>query len=294
MAGGGRHRGRQGAGTEAACPQLQALQSQLEFLEQSMVDKSLVSRQEAKIRELETRLEFERTQVKRLEVGTGTPLTGTGWVRHIPSPHGAATAMEPRHEETPGVPWGHPRCPHPRTPHAAAVLPAPPGKPPRALITVIRHPAWQSAAISLHRLSEIIDSPGPAKRSLLYILPLQLSAEGAEQLSSPLNIFLAVISLPALSAGAINMQRLAQRLVENGSYFFPTLHAVITSHKVKSIFPIHQSPCSCSTPSLAWGGGGSPGDAALPPASFPSPHVNSWGRDPSSCEPSGRVAQHPC
>lgn len=48
--------------------QLQGLQSQLEFLEQSMVDKSVVSRQEAKIRELETRLEFERTQVKRLEV----------------------------------------------------------------------------------------------------------------------------------------------------------------------------------------------------------------------------------
>ncbi|XP_056675542.1 unconventional myosin-XVIIIa isoform X11 [Monodelphis domestica] len=46
---------------------MQALQSQVEFLEQSMVDKSLVSRQEAKIRELETRLEFERTQVKRLE-----------------------------------------------------------------------------------------------------------------------------------------------------------------------------------------------------------------------------------
>lgn len=48
--------------------QLQGLQSQLEFLEQSMVDKSVVSRQEAKIRELETRLEFERTQVKRMEV----------------------------------------------------------------------------------------------------------------------------------------------------------------------------------------------------------------------------------
>lgn len=46
---------------------LQGLQSQLEFLEQSMVDKSLVSRQEAKIRELDTKLEFERTQVKRLE-----------------------------------------------------------------------------------------------------------------------------------------------------------------------------------------------------------------------------------
>lgn len=54
-------------------PQLQALQSQVEFLEQSMVDKSLVSRQEAKIRELETRLEFEKTQVKRLEVGLTSP-----------------------------------------------------------------------------------------------------------------------------------------------------------------------------------------------------------------------------
>ncbi|XP_068440525.1 unconventional myosin-XVIIIa isoform X2 [Clinocottus analis] len=46
---------------------LQALQSKLEFQEQSMVEKSLVSRQEAKIRELETKLEFEKTQVKRLE-----------------------------------------------------------------------------------------------------------------------------------------------------------------------------------------------------------------------------------
>ncbi|XP_032363340.1 unconventional myosin-XVIIIa isoform X11 [Etheostoma spectabile] len=46
---------------------VQALQSQLEFQEQSMVEKSLVSRQEAKIRELETKLEFEKTQVKRLE-----------------------------------------------------------------------------------------------------------------------------------------------------------------------------------------------------------------------------------
>ncbi|KAM7413755.1 hypothetical protein PAMA_020907 [Pampus argenteus] len=46
---------------------MQALQSQLEFQEQSMVEKSLVSRQEAKIRELESKLEFEKTQVKRLE-----------------------------------------------------------------------------------------------------------------------------------------------------------------------------------------------------------------------------------
>uniref|UniRef100_A0A8C7KZR2 Myosin XVIIIAa n=1 Tax=Oncorhynchus kisutch TaxID=8019 RepID=A0A8C7KZR2_ONCKI len=50
---------------------LQSLQSQLEFQEQSMVEKSLVSRQEAKIRELETKLEYERTQLKRLESLTG-------------------------------------------------------------------------------------------------------------------------------------------------------------------------------------------------------------------------------
>lgn len=52
----------------AALLQLHSLQSQLEFQEQSMVEKSLVSRQEAKIRELETKLEYERTQIKRLEV----------------------------------------------------------------------------------------------------------------------------------------------------------------------------------------------------------------------------------
>ncbi|XP_047234694.1 unconventional myosin-XVIIIa-like isoform X5 [Girardinichthys multiradiatus] len=46
---------------------LHSLQSQLEFQEQSMVEKSLVSRQEAKIRELETKLEYEKTQIKRLE-----------------------------------------------------------------------------------------------------------------------------------------------------------------------------------------------------------------------------------
>lgn len=48
--------------------QLHSLQSQLDFQEQSMVEKSLVCRQEAKIRELETKLEYERTQIKRLEV----------------------------------------------------------------------------------------------------------------------------------------------------------------------------------------------------------------------------------
>ncbi|XP_047247983.1 unconventional myosin-XVIIIa-like isoform X3 [Girardinichthys multiradiatus] len=46
---------------------IQILQSQLEFQEQSMVEKSLANRQEAKIHELETKMEFEKTQVKRLE-----------------------------------------------------------------------------------------------------------------------------------------------------------------------------------------------------------------------------------
>uniref|UniRef100_H3D2Q3 Myosin XVIIIA n=1 Tax=Tetraodon nigroviridis TaxID=99883 RepID=H3D2Q3_TETNG len=45
---------------------LHSLQTQLQFQEQSM-EKSLVCRQEAKIREVETKLEYERTQIKRLE-----------------------------------------------------------------------------------------------------------------------------------------------------------------------------------------------------------------------------------
>ena len=88
----------------APAPQLQALQSQVEFLEQSMVDKSLVSRQEAKIRELETRLEFERTQVKRLEVGTHFPHpfhsgegpSGPGWSHACSAGPGRPEAAPPR------------------------------------------------------------------------------------------------------------------------------------------------------------------------------------------------------
>lgn len=62
---------------------MQALQSQLEFQEQSMVEKSLVSRQEAKIRELETKLEFEKTQVKRLEVRATDRWTSAGVSRQL-------------------------------------------------------------------------------------------------------------------------------------------------------------------------------------------------------------------
>lgn len=136
-------------------PQLQALQSQVEFLEQSMVDKSLVSRQEAKIRELETRLEFERTQVKRLEVGDHfsrssrpqqgrtAPLAGAthaqrGWAGTRPPGSSEASA------KLPGQRTGQVPCP-----------PRPPG-----LLS------------------------GPRRACLLYILfPCSLSAKGPEQLS---------------------------------------------------------------------------------------------------------------
>lgn len=136
-------------------PQLQALQSQVEFLEQSMVDKSLVSRQEAKIRELETRLEFERTQVKRLEVGDlfsrssrpqqgrTAPLAGAthaqrGWAGTRPPGSSEASA------KLPGQRTGQVPCP-----------PRPPG-----LLS------------------------GPRRACLLYILfPCSLSAKGPEQLS---------------------------------------------------------------------------------------------------------------
>lgn len=64
---------------------MQALQSQLEFQEQSMVEKSLVSRQEAKIRELESKLEFEKTQVKRLEVRAKDRCRSAGGAGRQPS-----------------------------------------------------------------------------------------------------------------------------------------------------------------------------------------------------------------
>lgn len=65
-----------------------------------MVDKSLVSRQEAKIRELETRLEFERTQVKRLEVGA-----------HFSRPAVSRARLPPQ--------WEHHACSASRTRQAA-------------------------------------------------------------------------------------------------------------------------------------------------------------------------------
>ncbi|KAG8455740.1 hypothetical protein GDO86_001797, partial [Hymenochirus boettgeri] len=47
---------------------LQIAQSRIDFLEQSMVERSIVSRQEAVICDLESKLEFQRAQIKRFEV----------------------------------------------------------------------------------------------------------------------------------------------------------------------------------------------------------------------------------
>ncbi|KAM3938083.1 unconventional myosin-XVIIIb [Leptodactylus fuscus] len=47
---------------------LQAAQSRIEYLEQSMVERSIVSRQEAVICDMENKLEFQRAQIKRFEM----------------------------------------------------------------------------------------------------------------------------------------------------------------------------------------------------------------------------------
>ncbi|KAL8179978.1 UNVERIFIED_CONTAM: hypothetical protein K2H54_001934 [Gekko kuhli] len=47
---------------------LQAAQAQLAYLEQSMVERSIVSRQEALICDLENKMEFQRVQIKRFEM----------------------------------------------------------------------------------------------------------------------------------------------------------------------------------------------------------------------------------
>ncbi|XP_069817429.1 unconventional myosin-XVIIIb isoform X2 [Dendropsophus ebraccatus] len=47
---------------------LQAAQSRIDYLEQSMVERSIVSRQEAVICDMENKLEFQRAQIKRFEM----------------------------------------------------------------------------------------------------------------------------------------------------------------------------------------------------------------------------------
>lgn len=52
-------------------PQLQVAQMRIEYLEQSTVDRAIVSRQEAVICDLENKTEFQKVQIKRFEVPVG-------------------------------------------------------------------------------------------------------------------------------------------------------------------------------------------------------------------------------
>lgn len=123
----------------------------MEFLEQSMVDKSLVSRQEAKIRELETRLEFEKTQAKRLEVGSAT------CVLHC-KPSKAALVAGATHALKGCASQGH-------SSESSAKLPG--------QLTGRELPSRLPGLLS-----------GPRRACLFYILsPCLLSAKGPEQLS---------------------------------------------------------------------------------------------------------------
>lgn len=56
-------------GCSPVWPQLQVSQARVAYLEQSMVERAIVSRQEALICDLENKLEFQRVQIKRFEVG---------------------------------------------------------------------------------------------------------------------------------------------------------------------------------------------------------------------------------
>lgn len=60
--------GGQGPPSLLLCKQLQAAQARLSYLEQAMVERSIVSRQEALICDLENKMEFQSIQVKRFEV----------------------------------------------------------------------------------------------------------------------------------------------------------------------------------------------------------------------------------
>ncbi|XP_075681988.1 unconventional myosin-XVIIIb [Rhinoderma darwinii] len=55
-------------GKQSLQEKLQAAQSRIDYLEQSMVERSIVSRQEAVICDMENKLEFQRAQIKRFEM----------------------------------------------------------------------------------------------------------------------------------------------------------------------------------------------------------------------------------
>lgn len=65
------------------CPQLQVAQLRIQYLEQSTVERAIVSRQEAVICDLENKTEFQKVQMKRFEVPRIQELLGAGAGRGV-------------------------------------------------------------------------------------------------------------------------------------------------------------------------------------------------------------------
>lgn len=91
-------------------PQLQAVQMKAAQLEQSPAERSIVSRQEARIRDLESQLDFQAVQMRRFEVpGCHRSWRGCGIWGGAVCLQKADTVMAPPWlcgEEAPGKGWG--------------------------------------------------------------------------------------------------------------------------------------------------------------------------------------------
>lgn len=72
-----------GASSLPDVPQLQVAQLRIQYLEQSTVERAIVSRQEAIICDLESKMEFQKVQMKRFEVPRTLEPRGAGTGRGV-------------------------------------------------------------------------------------------------------------------------------------------------------------------------------------------------------------------
>ena len=70
------------------CVQVSELQGKMDFLSESMVDRTQVNRLESKVRELDAKLDLEQTTKNKLEVWKTTPLEYRSVMSHWPSCQG--------------------------------------------------------------------------------------------------------------------------------------------------------------------------------------------------------------
>lgn len=80
----------------APAAQLQQCTSRLQFLESSTVGRSIVSKQEARVCDLENKLEFQRGQVKRFEVRGARHWPHRPYGAHVGSPQISFVSARPR------------------------------------------------------------------------------------------------------------------------------------------------------------------------------------------------------